>query len=339
MTVEIEIAKKEDRKRWNQLISESIYNSIFHIWEWLEIAEKYTKSRLYPIVSYRGEEPIGVFPIFYKKKFGLKMTFSPPPSTAMGFLGPIILNYEKIKEDKRLYYLSEFQKKVDNFIFSDLDSSYALFFLHPILKDCRSFKWTNYRIEPVFHYMLDLTPGPGFLWQQFKKELRENVKKSKKKGVYFEEGEKEDLLLIYESLVERYKEQNKIVQISKNYLLDLYNLFYPKNLRIFVAKKNGEFLTGIIALCFKDTIYFWIGGTKAGLKSLYPNDLLHWEAIKWACEHGYKYYVEFGAGTERLARFKSKFNPNLIVCFSARKYSTFFVRLLESLYGKVRIKL
>jgi len=131
MTIEIDIARKEDKKKWNHLINESPYGSIFHSWEWLEVAEKYTKCKLYPIVGYKGDEIIGIFPIFYKKKYGLKMTFSPPPSTAMSFLGPILLNYEKIKEDKKLFYFSEFQKKVDNFVFSDLDSNYALFLLHP----------------------------------------------------------------------------------------------------------------------------------------------------------------------------------------------------------------
>jgi len=339
MAIEIKILGKEDAESWDSVVYESLHGSIFHTWKWLKITETHTGYKLYPIVGYKGDEIIGIYPIFYRKRFGVKMIFSPPPYTAMSYLGPVILNYEKVKEDKRLYNFSEFHKKVDEFLFSELGANYASIYPPPKLIDCRPFKWTGYRIEPVFHYTLDLTGGSEYIWRQFKKGLRENVKTAKKRGIYFEEGGKEDLLLVYESLVNRYREQNRAVRVSKKYLLDLYDSFYPNNLRIFVAKYNGEHLSGIIALCFKETISFWIGAAKTDVKGLYPNDLLHWEGIKWACERGFKYYEEFGAGTERLARFKSKYNPTLVVCFSARKYSSCFIKWLELLYGKIRIKI
>jgi len=98
-------------------------------------------------------------------------------------------------------------------------------------------------------------------------------------------------------------------------------------------------MSGIVALCFRDTISFWIGAAKIDKKGLYPNDLLHWEGIRWACEHGFRHYEAYGAGTERLARFKSKYNSSLVVCFSAKKYSNHFIRLLESVYSRVQIKI
>ena len=236
MTIEVKIAKKEFAEEWDRIVNESLHGSIFHTWKWLEIVEKHTGCKLYPLVGYKGEEIIGIFPIFYKKKFGIKMVFSPPPYTAMSYLGPAMLNYEKIKEDKKLYNLSEFHKGVDEFIFSKLKANYVLVNLSPKLIDCRPLMWTKYCIEPIFHYMLDLTKGSEYVWSRFKKGLRENVKTARKRGVYFEEGGKEDLLLIYELLLDRYREQKRAVYISKEYLLDLYDNYYPNNLRIFVAK-------------------------------------------------------------------------------------------------------
>jgi len=223
MAIRIEVTR--DKKLWNEIVNKSCQGSIFHTWEWLKIAEKHTGFRFYPIVGYIGDEKIGIFPLFYKRRYGIRMVFSPPPYSAISYLGPALLNYVNLKEDKRLYYLSEFQKEVDMFIHSELNANYILINLSPKLIDCRPFKWTNYQIKPIFHYLLDLSKGADYVWMQFKKALRENVKKAKKKGVYFEEGGKEELLSIYKSLIERYREQKRTVNISKNYLLDMYNKF------------------------------------------------------------------------------------------------------------------
>jgi lipid II:glycine glycyltransferase (peptidoglycan interpeptide bridge formation enzyme) len=74
---------------------------------------------------------------------------------------------------------------------------------------------------------------------------------------------------------------------------------------------------------------------KAELKGISPNDLVQWEAINWACNNGYKYYEEMDAGDDpRLRHFKSKYNPELAIWYTAIKYSS---RLYE--VGERLIKL
>ncbi|HEY9246599.1 MAG TPA: hypothetical protein VIO11_07130, partial [Candidatus Methanoperedens sp.] len=70
----------------------------------------------------------------------------------------------------------------------------------------------------------------------------------------------------------------------------------------------------------------------------HANDLLTWECIKWAGENGFKHYKIMGAaGTERLYSFYSKFNPELVVSFSAKKFSSSFVRIASNIAEKTRI--
>jgi len=173
------------------------------------------------------------------------------------------------------------------------------------------------------------------VWAGFKKEFRENVKKTKKKGITFEEGSYDDLKYIYRSIIRIYEQQDKKVYISENYLKDLYKTFSSESLKIFVARYRREPIQGIVTLCYDRTVQFWIGGAKTNIKGVYPNEFLHWEVMRWAHDNGFKLFEEFGAGTERLAIFKSKYNPNLNVCFQAKKSGLIF-RLYERAYAMFR---
>lgn len=335
MVIELKIAKGKDREEWDRLVESSPHGTIFHTWKWLKITEKHTKSKLYPIIGYKGTTPIGIFPLFYQKKFLVKTVFSPPPHTGIPHLGPALVDYDKLKQDKKESVFIEFQKQVDEFIYSKIKPNYVFISSSPGLIDSRPFKWTGYQVEPVYDYLVDLGKGMDYVWKEFKKPLRDDIKKAEKSGVCMEEGSKEELCFVYDSSVRRYQEQSKMINLPLEYLLDLYDSFYPRNLRIFVARYHEELVGGIIATCYRDKISFWIGAAKPNLRNISPNDLVQWEAMKWASEQGFRYYEEIGAGVERLCRYKSKYNPDLSVYFSVRKYSSFMFKWLETSYIQI----
>ena len=332
MRIELEIAK--DDKEWNELIKKSPHGSIFHTWKWLKISEKYTNTKLYPIIGYKGEEPIGIFPIFYKKKYFIRMAFSPPPHTGVTYLGLLLINYNKLKESKRLSYLIEFHKFVDEFICKELNCNYILITTPPNFIDARPFKWTNYTLDPIYNYRIYLSVGLDKVWENFKPELRSHIKRTNKRGVKVEFGDINDLKFIYESLVWRYKEQGRSIKVKFDYLKEIYEN-YKKYMKIFISKFNDEPIGGIVVTAFNGVVSYWIGGAKAKLKGLSPNDLAQWEAIKWAYENGFKYYEEIGAGTENLSHFKAKYNPELTICFTAKKSSA-LSSLIEKIYMKMK---
>lgn len=346
MGIEVRIAENDELKNWDRLVEASPHGSIFHTWKWLKIIEKHTGSKLYPLIGLKGTTPIGIFPLFYQKKFLVKTVFSPPPQVAVPYLGPALVDYDKLKQDKKESIFIEFQKRVDEFIFSEIKPNYTLISSPLGLLDSRPFKWTGYLIEPMYNYLIDLSEGVDHVWYGFQKQLRIDTKKTERKGVHVEEGFKEELEILYESLSDRYEEQNRILPLPKKYLLNLYYSFHPQNLRIFVAKYQAEVVGGLIALCYKDKLSLWVGIPKTNLGGVYPNDLVQWEAIKWACEHDLKYYELMGGNTLRLCHYKSKYNPDLSIYFSARKYSsimsklaeTAYIRLLKPMYAKIKLK-
>ncbi len=149
-------------------------------------------------------------------------------------------------------------------------------------------------------------------------------------------GAKKEYEEILDLMDIRYAQQAKVVTESKEYFLDLYDIF-EDNLKIFVVKINGEIVTGTIDLQYRDTLYCWIGNPKPkNPVSPSPNDLLIAECVRYASENGLKYYTTFGAaGNERLhTYYASKFNPELKIRFHAKKTS-FVSRIFEKGYTNI----
>ena len=335
MTIEIKIVDEKDAEEWNKLVESSPHGTIFHTWKWLKIVEKHTSSKLYPIIGYKGTTPVGIFPLFYQRKTYLKMVFSPPPHTAINYLGPVLADYDKLKQAKKEINFVEFQRQADEFINEELKANYISISLPPGLLDPRPFQWAGYLVAPVYGYIRDLSKGLDYVWLQYGRKRRLDINRAIRRGISVEEGNREELEVLYNLLVGRYAEQDKIVTVPKDYLLELYDSF-SRNMKIFVAKYEGEIVTGVIEIYYKDSAISWIGNPRPRVKiSPSPNDLLNWEAIKYACEHGFRYYEQIGAaGNERLYSYYSKCNPELLVRFSVKKYS-YIAKGLEMSYVKI----
>ncbi|MCX9011124.1 MAG: GNAT family N-acetyltransferase [Candidatus Methanoperedens sp.] len=339
MEIDLKIAGDSEAAVWDKIVDSSPHGTIFHKWKWLKIAEKHSRSRLYPVMGYKGTTVIGIYPLFFQKMFGISCVFSPPPATAVPFLGPIIVGYDALKQNKKESVSLNFQKSIDKFIFSELKSNYTLISLVPGL-DPRSFAWNDYNIKALFDYNLDLSKGIERIWQDFDKHTRDHIKKTEMikrtdGAIDIIQGSKDDIIHLYNQIVRRYREQKKPVTVPMEYLLDIWDAFYPDNLKVFAIRYNGSIIGGIVAILYKDRISFWIGGTKPEIKNFSPNELNHWETLKWAYDNGFKIYEEFGANSENLCMSKSKYNPSLSVRFVAHKYSSFVYALAERGYTDV----
>ncbi len=84
-------------------------------------------------------------------------------------------------------------------------------------------------------------------------------------------------------------------------------------------------------------MYLWVGIPKTDLVGISVNDVIQWEGIKWAEAQGMEYYEEMDAGDDpRLRHFKSKYNPDLLIWYSAVKYTSILYKATEKLFDIVR---
>ena len=78
------------------------------------------------------------------------------------------------------------------------------------------------------------------------------------------------------------------------YYHKLWEIFEPRGyLKLFLFEYEGEPVTALMVIPFKDTVNAYKIGWSGAYKNLYPNDLVWWEAIRWAKSNGYHYF-DFG---------------------------------------------
>ena len=192
-------------------------------------------------------------------------------------------------------------------------------------------------MDPYYTYRINLTRGIEHVWEQFDRKLRGEINKTERDGITVRIGDKEDLEFIHDSLYGRYLAQGLKPKDNKKYLFSIYDKFYPENLKIFVAEYKGQRIGGTINLTFRNIMYLWVGIPKSDLSGISPNALIQWEAIKWAHMNGLEYYEEMDAGDDpRLRYFKSKYNPDLAIWYSADKYSSNLYKLGNAFFNFVR---
>jgi CelD/BcsL family acetyltransferase involved in cellulose biosynthesis len=324
-------------KAWDDLVNSSSFGTLFHTVEWLRLVQKQTNAEYLPLMFYKGTQLAAIYPVFIQKQGPVKVALSPPSRSYMLYLGPVIADYESMKQDKKESTYIQVQQELDNHIFTIKGCRFARIRSAPGLYDSRPLRWSGYTVEPLYTYRIDLTAGIEHVWEQFDRKLRVEIHKAQREGVTVRDGDLDDLEFIHDSLYSRYTKQGISPVNYKKFLQDLYRKFHPDNLRIFVAEYKGERIGGTINLVFKSGMYLWVGIPKTGLVGISPNDLIQWEAIRWAQKNGLEFYEEMDAGDDpRLRHFKSKYNPDLVIWYSATKYSSVIYRIGEKLFQSLR---
>lgn len=328
MSLTIKTLDASREKAWDALVFSSSHGTIFHTveWlriEWLRLARKQPDAEFLPLMFYKGTQLVAVYPVFIQKKCLVKVALSPPSGSDMLYLGPVIGAYDDLKQDKKESIYIQVQQELDNYLFVKNGCKYARIRTSPGLYDSRPLRWAGYVIEPFYTYRIDLTRGIEAVWEKFDRKLRVEINKAIREGVTVRTGDKDDLAFIHDTLFARYREQDLKTDTDKKFLQDIYSRYYPDNLKIFVAEYHGRRVGGTINLSFKNIMYLWIGIPKTDLAGISVNGLVQWEAIKSAQKSGLEYYEEMDAGdVSRLRYFKSKFNPELVIWYSATKYSS-----------------
>jgi lipid II:glycine glycyltransferase (peptidoglycan interpeptide bridge formation enzyme) len=316
-SIKIEVASRSDRELWNRIIDKSPHGSIFHTWEWLEIAEKYSGMRLYPLIAYKGTTPVGAFPVFVKKIGPFSAVFSPPPRLAIPFLGPVVVDYNNLKQNKKDTMYHGLVSGALEFI-KEMRPVYTCITSPPNLIDARQFLWSGFKAKPVYNYFFDISRGKEYLWRRLKKARRKNITKTGKLFEFRVGEDKSDFDFVVNGVFSRAEEQNIRLRLSRKYLNALYRRLNG-NVKVHVVARNGERVVGIINLTHGNYVYSWLGNFKKKIKGYSPNDLLLWKSIEHSIDKGYTHFFEIGANISRLVKFKAQFNPDLLLNFKFTK--------------------
>lgn len=280
----------------------------FHTAAALEVTSRHVPGTIHLLGGFKGDEPVGLLPIHERRKLGGRLLTSPPLNLGIGRLGPVIMSSSPKQRKQELTNRRFVRAALDEL---DADGPRTLLRLAcaPGYTDPRPFQWSGFAVKPAFTYRLSLEETDrDEVLDNFTRGLRRDIRKRDESGISIDRGDVTDLRRIYDAVKIRHHEQDHRYPLSWEFVRDLVDAL-DEQVRVYVARADGEFIAGTVVLYSTETAHFWKGGTKADY-TISPNSLLHWRIITDILEDpelsGVEGYDLYTANNERLAEYKSK---------------------------------
>ncbi|MDN7013191.1 GNAT family N-acetyltransferase [Methanoculleus sp. FWC-SCC3] len=305
----------EDRDTWDTFIEESPSGLLFHKWDYLHLTANHTKSTLLPYAIYNGDEPLCVFPLFWKRIHGINAVFSPPPLTVIPHLGCVTSGkFGSLKRSKKESLLRLIAEEIRGELL-EISPNYLSVAFVPGFEDIRHYLWDRCDARVRYTYTIDLTQPIEEIWNNLNAKLRTTLRKESKAGLRLERSG--DVSTLYAFISDRYRDPSlDIPAIKRDYLEDLVRA-YPE-IGIYILYDAEDEVAAVVAAQEYKRFLFWLGTPRIENPHA-GNEYLQWLLIERAHAEGYRTFENMGANNPGPALFKSKFNPDLTMYFEVEK--------------------
>jgi len=153
-------------------------------------------------------------------------------------------------------------------------------------------------LAPTATVLIDLIPDAEEILARMKRQTRQNIRRGEQRGIQVREGQESDLPAfhrLYAATNERYGTR----PYSEQYFAEMWHILEPHGLlKLFLATHDAEPVSALLTIPFGDTVV----ASKLGWSGLYgdsrPNEVLFWEAIRWARAQGYRVFDFEGIDVE-----------------------------------------
>lgn len=306
---------------WGELLPASGVGP-FHQPEMLALMDEYESGELRLLCGFRGDQPVGLLPVFVREAFSLRFVISPPPGLSVPWLGPVLMATSP-KQRKREKVNEAFTEAALEAV--DAGSLRTLFGMvtSPNYTDPRPYLWTGQHVDPRFNFVLDLENRDAeAVLDSFTADLRKEIRKGEELDVSLTIEDATEARQVCDDLKARHAEQGLTYPTPRSFAYDLVDRL-EDNTRVYVARNpEGEYLGGITLLYADGDAIFWQGGAKANYEGVSVNSLLHWEIITDILTDpelgGIERYHLGNALNRRISRFKSKFNAEPVVNYEVK---------------------
>ena len=151
-------------------------------------------------------------------------------------------------------------------------------------------------LQPRASIHVDLTPAVECILTGFKSKTRYNIGLAQRRGVEVYRGGIEDVPVFHQLLWETARRDRFFIRPADYYRLVLETL--GEAVQFFLARYQGQVLAGIMISAFGPEAIYLYGASSNVHRSLMPNHLLQWEAMRWAKERGCTRYDMWGVPGE-----------------------------------------
>jgi len=299
---------------WDDLLPERGFE-VFHTAEALAVLDAHSSADLRLYAGFDDGEPTALFPVFQERRSMGRALLSPPPSMGVPHMGPVVVT-DDLESHERERRNRRFARAVLDGLAVDRSLTLVRVVCSPTYTDPRPFQWEGLEADLQFTYRLRADRPADEILAGFSSSLRREVSKLSDLSLTIDTEGIEAARLVYDDLADRYAEQEEPFPLTWEYVRDVVTRLEDR-CRVYVARdEDGEYLAGVIVLYSNDAGYYWEGGSRATYENVSVNSLLHWRIVADIAEdpelESVSQYDFVGANTERLCRYKAKFNPELL---------------------------
>lgn len=275
-----------DREEWSAFVAVHPKGNVFQTPQMYDV---YTQTSGYEprvIALEQDKQLVGVLLWVVMREKGLMARFS---------ARSIIQGAPLAKDDKPEYIvtlLEAYEQRMDKgVIYSQVRNHYEMLTINDAFQQC------GYRFESHLNFIIKLDNEEA-VWNRIGKGRIKQIKKAEKNGLYVDVYESEQIS--DELIAQGYDVIRSVYQHAGLPLTDLEQIKATNRqglLVMFVVRNaDGEMLGCRFGLLYKDSIYGWYAGSYSQFYSLFPNDVLIWETLRWGINNGYKTFDYGGAG-------------------------------------------
>ena len=295
-----------DHQKYNALAT--LYGSVFDSLQWTEqFGGDITHYGIYDA----GDELVGGFFCYTKRKYGVSIYRNPP-------LTPSIGPFFKISNTNPVSIMEKY-KLVMSLMAEFIDTkNYPVisFSLSRDLIDMQPFIWRDFKVVPEYTYVLDLAMSVEDMWKRMSNERRKNITKGTKDGLVIESTY--DYRTIKALVLKTYSRQNRVIDDS---YMDkvLFGFANNSNSFAFIALNNGNTIACTFCVQDNKTAYYLLGGYDSESKHHGAGALCMWEAIKYAKQSGLAYFDFEGSMVPAIERYFRGFGGELTPYYRINK--------------------
>lgn len=335
MSIDVTVATGSDLERWDRYVERSPHGTVFHQLDALRLQAARSGTTLHALIGHKGQEPVGVFPVFEKRIGPVRAAFSPPPDLRVPYLGPAMVNLDKLKRRKIDRRHHEFVTGCLEWLDAEIKPKYSHLRTGGRYGDLRPFLRRGWDVTPEYTYVVDIAPGRESVLKAFSSDARSNIRDGAEREYRIDVGGPEAIDRIIEQVSRRYAAQDLTYRLDAEFVTELYDRLPDGQVQPFRLTVGDEFVGGLVALEFGDTVYRWQGGVHNGVEvDLSVNDLLDWRVMERGMDRGVTEYDLVGANTPGIDRYKAKFGPDLRTYYRVERGSSVLTRLAH-LYKRV----
>lgn len=167
-----------------------------------------------------------------------------------------------------------------------------------LVNDLKSMGFHRNRSNLVYNatLLLDLNDSLENILGNMRKKTRQHIRKGLREGITVREGKKDDIETFFEFMLFTCQRQGVTPHPPEiNFFEDMWQYFgKADHLKLFVAYHEGESLSSLLTIPFGERLSAWKIGWSGKKFRKRPNEVLYWEAIKWAKSSGYRYFDFMG---------------------------------------------